>query len=150
MLLGASPASADTVTTPNSCTNNAQPGTSSLPITVSGNATPNPITLGSGDITLAGATFGIDVPSATLLAGYGLGLLTIGVNNIPADVNLNILGSNTTQGTQAVGPLSVVGVTTISDPTPGNKTSGDESATPLACRRACRRRHGHQLVETSP
>jgi len=131
-LLGASPASADTVTTDNSCTNNAQAGTSSLPITLSGNATPNPITLGSGDITLAGATFGIDVPSATLLAGYGLGLLVAGVNNIPADVTLNVLGSNTTQGTQSVGPLSVVGVTTITDPTPADKTSGDETATPLA------------------
>lgn len=131
-LLGASPASADTITTPNSCTNNAQPGTSALPITLTGSATPDPITLGSGDISLSGATFGIDVPSATLLAGYGLGLLTAGVNNIPADVTLNLLASNTTQGSQSVGPLSVVGVTTITDPTPANKTSGDETATPLS------------------
>lgn len=131
VLMGATPASADTVTTPNSCTNNAQPGTSALPITLSGNATPNPIELGSGDITLAGATFGIDVPSATLLAGYGLGLLTAGVNNIPATVNLDIIGTNTTQGTQTLPPLSVNGTTTITDPTPANKTSGDETATPL-------------------
>lgn len=131
-LLGASPANADTVTTPNSCTNNAQPGTSALPITLSGDATPNPITLGSGDITLAGATFGIDVPSATLLAGYGLGLLTIGVNTIPATVNLDIIGTNTTQGTQTLPPLNVTGTTTIDDPTPANKTSGDETATPLS------------------
>ena len=76
---------------------------------MAGPATPNPATLGGGNITLSGATFGINVPSATLLAGYGLGLLTVGVNNIPADVNLNLLGTNTTQGTQADGPLSVIG-----------------------------------------
>jgi hypothetical protein len=130
-LLGATPASAATVTTPNSCTNNAQPGTSALPITLSGTATPNPAILGSGDITLAGATFGIDVPSATLLAGYGLGLLTTGVNNIPANVTLTLLGSNTSQGSQTLPPMSVTGTTTISDPSPDNKTSGDETATPL-------------------
>jgi hypothetical protein len=131
VLLSSAPASAATVTTDNSCTNNAQPGTSSLPITVSGTATPNPAVLGTDTITLAGATFQIDVPSGTLLAGYGLGLLTLGVNNIPATVNLHLLGSNTSEGNQLLPPLSVTGVTTISDPTPGNKTSGDETATPL-------------------
>lgn len=131
VLLGASPASAGTVTTPNSCTNNAQPGTSSLPITLSGTATPNPAELGTDVITLSGATFTIDVPSATLLAGYGLGLLVEGVNNIPATVNLTLLGSNTAEGSQTLPPLSVTGTTTITDPTPSNKTSGDETATPL-------------------
>jgi hypothetical protein len=130
-LLGATPASAATVTTPNSCTNNAQPGTSALPITLSGTATPNPAILGSGDITLAGATFGIDVPSATLLAGSGHGLLTTGVTNIPANVTLTLLGSNTSLGSQTLPPMSVTGTTTISDPSPDNKTSGDETATPL-------------------
>lgn len=132
VLVGATPASAGTVTTTNSCTNNAQAGTSALDITVSGAATPDPIILGSGDITLSGATFGIDVPSTVLLAGYGLGLLTTGTNNIPATVNVDLLATNTAQGTQTVPPLNVVGVTTISDPTPSNKTSGDETATPLA------------------
>jgi hypothetical protein len=131
-LLGAAPASADTVTTNNSCTNTAQAGTSALAITVSGEGTPDPITLGTGDITLSGATFGIDVPPTVLLAGYGLGLLTVGTNNIPANVSVTLLGSNTSQVSQAVGPLAVVGVTTITDPTPADKTSGDESATPLA------------------
>jgi hypothetical protein len=123
------------VTTPNSCTNTAQAGTTALPITASGDGTPNPITLGSGDITLAGATFGIDVPPTVLLAGYGLNLLQVGVNNIPADVNVTLHGTNTTQGTQTLGPISVIGTTTITDPTPppiGTRTDGDESATPLA------------------
>ena len=131
-LLGAAPASADTVTTPTSCTNTAQAGTSALSITVSGDGLPDPITLGTGDITLSGATFGIDVPPTVLLAGYGLNLLSVGVNNIPAEVTVTIHGTNTSQGSQTVGPLAVTGTTTITDPTPANKTSGDESATPLA------------------
>src|SRR5690606_38815487 len=125
-------ASAASVTTPNSCTNTAQAGTTALPIEVAGDATPNPIELGSGEITLEGATFGIDVPATVLLAGYGLGLLTVGVNDIPAEVSVTLLGSNTIQGTQTVGPIAVSGTTTITDPTPANKTSGDETATPLA------------------
>ncbi|WP_436794221.1 Ig-like domain-containing protein [Actinospongicola halichondriae] len=132
LVLGASPASAGTVTSPNVCTNTAQAGTSQLDVTMSGDGTPSPIVLGAGDIDLTGATFSIDVPPTVLLAGYGLNLLTVGVNNIPAEVTLEIIGSNTTQGSQTVGPLAVVGTTTITDPTPANKTSGDESATPLA------------------
>jgi hypothetical protein len=131
VLLGASPASADTVSTPNSCTNTAQAGTTALPITMSGNATPNPVILGN-NVTLSGATFGIDVPPGVLLAGYGLGLLSIGVNNIPATVNLTLLATGASVASQAIPPLNVVGTTTITDPTPANKTSGDESATPLA------------------
>jgi hypothetical protein len=131
-LMGASPASAAEVITDTSCTNTAQAGTSALQITVDGAGTPNPIELGAGDITLSGATFGIDVPPTVLLAGYGLNLLSVGVNNIPAEVTVTLLGSNTSQGSQTLGPLAVTGTTTITDPTPANKTSGDESATPLS------------------
>ncbi|WP_436794220.1 hypothetical protein [Actinospongicola halichondriae] len=130
--LAAPAVNAASVTTATSCTNNAQAGTSSLPVTLSGDATPDPAVFGVDDVTLSGATFGIDVPGTVLLAGYSLGLLTTGVNNIPADVTLELLGANTTEGSQSVGPLSVTGVTTITDPTPANKTSGDETATPLA------------------
>lgn len=161
-LLGATPASAGTATTPTSCTNTAQAGTSQLDNTLTGTATPNPQTLGTspGDdtLTLAGATFGIDVPGTVLLAGYGLKLLQPGVNSIPADVEVTILGSNTAEDTQTLPPVTVLGVTTITDPTPwlpgpdgilqttdpmalvkatgsddvSGRTSGDESATPLA------------------
>lgn len=130
-LLGATPASAGTVTTPTSCTNTAQAGTSALDNTLTGAATPSPATIGD-TLTLSGATFGIDVPPTVLLAGYGLNLLTVGVNNIPADVIVTLNGSNTAEGSQTLPPVSVLGVTTITDPTPANKTSGDESATPLA------------------
>jgi hypothetical protein len=132
VLFGAAPAQADSVTTPTSCTNTAQAGTTALPVNVTGDATPNPIILGSGDVTLAGATFGIDVPPTVLLAGYGLNLLQVGVNNIPAEVNLTLLATNANPASQTVGPLSVIGTTTITDPTPANRTSGDESATPLS------------------
>jgi len=130
-LLGASPASAGTVTTPTSCTNTAQAGTSALDNTVTGAATPSPATIGD-TLTLSGATFGIDVPGTVLLAGYGLGLLTAGVNNIPADVIVTLNGSNTAEGSQVLPSVSVIGVTTITDPTPAAKTSGDETATPLS------------------
>jgi hypothetical protein len=130
--LSATPAAAGSVTTNTSCTNNAQAGTSSLPITMTGSATPNPATVGDKTVTLAGAQFKIDVPGATLLAGYGLGLLSAGTNSIPASVNLTLLASNTKEGSQTLPPMSVTGVTTITDPTPANKTSGDETAAPLS------------------
>lgn len=130
-LLGATPASAGTVTTPTSCTNTAQAGTSALNNTLTGAAAPSPATIGD-TLTLSGASFGIDVPPTVLLAGYGLNLLTVGVNNIPADVVVTLNGSNTAEGSQTLPSVSVLGVTTITDPTPANKTSGDESATPLA------------------
>lgn len=130
VLLGSTPASAGTVTTPNSCTNNAQAGTTAIPVTLSGAATPNPVTLGN-DITLAGATISLDVPATVLVAGYNLGFLTVGPNNIPATVNVTLLGSNTSQGSQTLGPIAVNGTTTITD-TDGTPATGDESATPLS------------------
>ncbi len=168
-LLVASPASAGTVVTPTACTNTVQAGYSALQLTLSGAATPNPQNLGGTPSTLTGATFSIDVPSTTLLAGYALGLLSAGLtaadpaatNVIPAIVNVTILGSNSAEGsvTYATYPgpdgrfadspltpgddtldnfdspdgpgLNVSGTTVIVDPTPANKTSGDETATPL-------------------
>ncbi len=153
-LLGATPASAGTVTTPTSCTNTAQAGTSSLDNVIAGAATPSPATIGD-TLTLAGATFGINVPGTVLLAGYGLNLLSNGVNNIPASVTVRLAASNTVQLAQTLPAISVVGVTTITDPTPWlpgpdgilqtpfaattavgddvpGRTSGDETAAPLA------------------
>ena len=138
MVFGAPSASAATVVTPNSCTNNVQTGTSQLDITLSGDATPNPATLGVDDVTLSGATFGIDVPGSVLLSGYGLNLLQAdttqagstldpatgvftpggtGINSIPATVNFTLLATNASVPSQSVA-LSVTGTTTITDPTP--------------------------------
>lgn len=128
---GAPAASAGTVTTPTSCTNTAQAGTSALANVVTGAATPASAAVGA-TVTLSGATFGINVPGTVLLAGYGLGLLSAGVNNIPAEVTVTLKASNTVELSKVLAPISVTGVTTITDPTPANKTSGDETATPLA------------------
>jgi hypothetical protein len=125
--VGARPASAGTVTTPTSCTNNAQAGTTALAITVAGD-----YTRAGSAVTLSGATFKIDVPGAVLVTGYRLGLLTAGSNSIPADVNVTLLGTGTQPADQVLGPIAVTGTTTISDPTPASKNSGDETATPLS------------------
>ena len=77
-----------------------------------------------------------------ILAGYGLNLLALGVNNIPAEVNLTAPLQRGGVPSQTVGPIAVVGTTTIMDPTPANHTSDDESATPLAVRPPSRRRPG--------
>ena len=72
------------------------------------------------------------------MAGYNLGLLQQGVNNIPANVQTKIEATNTVQGTQTTNqvggspPNGTVSVsTTITDPdgTPG---TGDETATPAS------------------
>jgi hypothetical protein len=124
------PAGAGTVTTPTSCTNTAQAGTTALAVTLTGALSPDPATVGEPAV-LEGATFSIGVPPTVLLVGYSLGLLTLGSNTIPAEVNVTLLSAGAAEPSQASGPLSVTGTTVISDPTPANKTSGDESATPL-------------------
>lgn len=131
VLLGAAPASAGTVTTPNSCTQNVQAGTSALSVTLSGDGLPNPAVLGVDTVTVSNATLAIDVPGAILVAGYNLGLLTVGVNNIPANITVHLLATGAVETDQTVGPVAVVGTTTISDPD-GAPGTGDESATDLS------------------
>jgi len=53
-----------------------------------------------GATTLTGITQSAAIPGAIFVAGYNLGLLQQGGNNIPANVNTKIEGTNTTQGTQ--------------------------------------------------
>ena len=64
------------------------------------------------------------------MAGYNLGLLVVGTNNVPANVKTTIEATNTTQGqqtTQQTPPTrSVTTVITDPDGTPG---TGDETAT---------------------
>ena len=73
------------------------------------------------------------------MTGYRLGLLPLGANTLPINVQSKIEAANTTQGVQttnlvggnpADGSLTVS--STISDPTPGDPGSGDESATDAA------------------
>jgi hypothetical protein len=129
-LLPFSPASAGTQTTNNACFSNATATYSDLPWTLAGTSAPNPATLGGGDVTLSGSSVSVEIPATLLIAGYNLGLLTVGTNNIPTVVYVARAASNATPATQ-VDNFSVVATTTITDPdgTPG---TGDESATPLS------------------
>ncbi len=147
LALGAAttPVSAASSTNTNSCSNNATGTFTDIPITLTGEATPDPATLGVDTVTLSGpgdidpatglpfaqATYGAFFPAAVLVAGYNLGFLVEGVNVIPADANVTLEASNSTEGSQTVGPIATTGTTTITDPdgTPG---TGDETATDLS------------------
>src|SRR6266540_1776409 len=132
--LPASSASAGTATVANACANSVTANFSQIDVTTSGDD-------GLTTVAPAGATTtsslgqSAAIPGAIFVAGYNLGLLQVGVNNVPANVRSTIEATNTVQGSQntnVVGgspPNGTVSVsTTITDPdgTPG---SGDETAT---------------------
>jgi hypothetical protein len=137
-LLPFTPASAGTQTNNNACLSNATATYSDLPWTLSGTDTPDPATLGGGDVTLSGGSVQVDIPATLLVAGYNLGLLTVGPNNIPTDVYVSRSASNATGVAPATGAspavqvdnFNTVAVTTITDPD-GIPGTGDETATPL-------------------
>ncbi len=128
---GATPASAGSQVTTNSCQNSATGTFTDLDISHTGAPTPNPATLGLDQLTLSGASVSAFFPAAVLIAGYNLGLLNVGVNDIPGTMDVTILASNTSEGSQTLAGIAISGQTTITDPdgTPGN---GDESATDLS------------------
>ena len=81
-LLPASPASA--VTFDNACVNSLIPTQASLiPITMTANASPNPVSPG-GTVTLSNIQQSAAIPPAVFVAGYNAGVLTTGVNNVPS------------------------------------------------------------------
>jgi len=131
--LPASSASAASATTPNACANSVTANFSQIDVTTSGDDGLTSVAPGGATTTTLSQSAAI--PGAIFVAGYNLGLLQVGPNNIPANVQTKIEGTNTTQGTQTsntVGgtpPNGTVTVsTTITDPdgTPG---TGDETAT---------------------
>jgi K319L-like, PKD domain len=132
--LPASSASAGTSTVSNACANSVTANFSQINVTTSGDDGLSTVAPG-GATTLTGITQSAAIPGAIFVAGYNLGLLQLGVNNIPANVRSTIEATNTVEGSQntnTVGgspPNGTVSVTTtISDPdgTPG---TGDETAT---------------------
>jgi hypothetical protein len=132
--LPASSASAGTSTVSNACSNSVTANFSQINVTTSGDDGLTTVAPGGGT-TLSGITQSAAIPGAIFVAGYNLGLLQLGVNNIPANVRSTIEATNTVEGSQntnTVGgspPNGTVSVTTtISDPdgTPG---TGDETAT---------------------
>ncbi len=129
-IVTANQAQASASTNTNACRSNATGTYSDLPVTLSGDGSPNPASLGVDTVTLSNQSLQVDVPGDLFLAGYRLGLLTVGENSIPTDATANIGASNTAEGS-ASQVVSTTATTTITDPTPDDKTSGDESATPL-------------------
>ena len=126
-----------TLATPNACKSSANGNWSNIDWTLSGTAAPNPITLGAGNITLSGGAISANIPAGILVAGYNLGLLTLGVNSIPntlrvarSATNVDIGGGVSGTKTQ-VDVLSLSLSTTIGDPD-GTPATGDETATPMA------------------
>lgn len=130
---------AGTQTNTNACLSNATATYSDIAWTLSGTAAPNPATLGGGDVTLSGASVQANIPATLLVAGYNLGLLSVGPNNIPTRIWISRAATNATGVAPATGAspavqvdeISITAVTTITDPdgTPG---TGDEGATPLS------------------
>jgi hypothetical protein len=126
-LLPASQAAA--VVIPNACVNTAKlNAASSIPVTMTATASPNPVTPG-GSVTLSSIQQELAVPANVFLTGYGLELLKLGVNEVPVNVTTQIAATNTVEGIQATNTASGLAVTTITDPDgiPGNKSPGEEA-----------------------
>jgi K319L-like, PKD domain/Calx-beta domain len=138
-VLPASSASAGTATVQNACSNSATANFSQIGVTTSGDDGLTTVAPG-GATTTTGLSQQAAIPGAIFVAGYNLGLLQIGVNNIPANVRSTIEATNTVQGAQNTNVVggtppngSVTVTTTISDPdgVPGGGGPGgaDETAT---------------------
>src|SRR6266545_8294827 len=131
--LPASSASAGSATVANACANSVTANFSQIGVTTSGDDGQNAVLPGTA--LSESASQSAAIPGAIFVAGYNLGLLVVGVNNVPANVRSTIEATNTVEGSQntnVVGgspPNGTVSVTTtITDPdgTPG---TGDETAT---------------------
>jgi hypothetical protein len=141
---GAVQAAPGSLATMNTCQNNANGNFSDIQWTLSGTAAPNPQTLGAGDITLSGGRIVGEIPAAILVAGYNLGVLTVGSNPIPTKIWVARSASNVDTGGGVKGTLTRVDLldlptqlsTVITDPDgiPGGTGPGgaDETATPIS------------------
>jgi hypothetical protein len=126
-VLPAGSASAGSASVSNACANSVTANFSQIEVTTSGDDGLTTVAPG-GATTTTGLSQEGAVPGAIFVAGYNLGLLVVGENNIPATVNTKIEGTNTTQLQQTTNNASTSVTTTITDPdgTPG---TGDETGT---------------------
>jgi hypothetical protein len=122
-----SQASAGTQTYTNACRNSAV-GTNWDQITVTMTGNSPAVTTPGASVPYTNNTASSAIPGAIFVAGYNLGLLTVGSNTIPADVHAIIDASNTVQLSQSTNTVATTLTTTISDPD-GVPGSGDETAT---------------------
>ncbi|TFG38302.1 MAG: hypothetical protein E4H44_04105, partial [Candidatus Aminicenantes bacterium] len=118
-------ASASAATFPNACKNSASVNASQINVEMTADA---PATVFSGDpVTLSNIQQTLGVPGGIFVAGYNLGLLTVGENLIPATAQTIIEATNTLEGAQTTNTASSSISTTITDPD-GSPSTGDESA----------------------
>ena len=123
------PGTGSSATFPNACENSVTANNSQIGVTMSADA---PASAAPGQsLTLTNIQQSLDLPGSIFVAGYNLGLLTIGPNTVPATVSTRIEGTNTLEGTQDTNTASTSVSTTISDPD-GPPGTGDETATPGA------------------
>ena len=127
-LVPISPAAAAPVT--NACLSGATATYSDIAISMSGTATPDPVVAGE-PLTLSSTTVHLEVDGLLFLAGYRIFLLNVGANTIPADGTVTVAATNTVEGTSSE-TVSLTPTVTITDPTPANRSNGDESASALS------------------
>lgn len=131
VLLPTTAALAGSSTNTNACFSGATATYSDLDVSMSGSGAPDPATFGVDTVTLSGTTVSVDVPADLLLAGYRLNLLSVGNNILPGNIDATVAATNSVEASQTVS--AAVSVTaTIIDPTPADKSSGDESALPIS------------------
>jgi hypothetical protein len=121
-------------TVPNACANSVTANFSQVEVTTAGSDGVTAAFPGEA-LTLSPLSQSAALPGDIFVAGYNLGLLTVGVNDIPANVRTTIEATNTVQGSQNTNVVggsppngSVSVTTTITDPD-GAPGTGDESAT---------------------
>jgi hypothetical protein len=133
-VLPTSSASAGSATTSNACANSVTANFSQIEVTTSGDDGLTTVAPG-GATTTDNLMQSAAIPGDIFVAGYNLGLLQQGENNIPANVRSTIEATNTVQGSQNTNTVggtppngSVVVTTVITDPD-GVPGTGDETAT---------------------
>lgn len=129
VVVGSSRRTAVALAASNSCKSNATGTFSDITVGLTGTAAWSGATDPANSVTLSGVKFTAAVPATLLIAGYNLGLLTVGSNSIPVKGWVSIAGSGTVDVKKTL-QFSTTVSTTITDPNgiPGN---GDEGATPL-------------------
>jgi len=134
-VLPASSASAGTSLQSNACANSVTANFSQIEVTTNGTDGLDTV-LPAGATTTSGLSQQAAIPGAIFVAGYNLGLLVVGPNNIPANVRTTIEATNTAapsvQNTNVVGgtpPNGSVTVSTVITDPDGVPGTGDESAT---------------------
>jgi fibronectin-binding autotransporter adhesin len=136
-VLPASSASAGSATVSNACANSVTPNFSQIEVTTSGDDGLSSVAPG-GATTTSGLGQSAAIPGDIFVAGYNLGLLVVGTNNIPANVRSTIEANNTVPAPGAVQNTNVVGgtppdgsvsVTTVITDPDGTPGTGDETAT---------------------